>query len=279
MKQATIFNDHEIPGTSGAPPVRSAAPLVMPESCMVLAYHELSPGEPSYLYSHSCDGFEKHLQLALRLRTSAMPGIPQLHVTFDDGHISNYVSALPLLEKYSCKATFFVIAGMIGAQNFMTWSQLREMAALGHRVESHSFSHVFLTRLGEAELRSELLRSKDTIENRLGQTVTALSAPHGRWNRWVVRMCAQTGYRQLYTSDPWLRPRRQAGVELIGRFMVRRSTDSEGIYHWLTMGRAEALLRRSQYGFKHSVQFVLGNRLYHKLWTRFSGWKESDGPS
>ena len=277
MTQLMIPNYNDEPGISGEFDGRSPAPAATQGSCTVLAYHELSSGAPSYLYSHGCDGFDRHLQLAVRLRSNPLPGTPQLRITFDDGHISNYRLALPLLEKYSCKATFFVIAGMIGTQNFMTWDHLREIVALGHRVESHSFSHVFLTRLGEAELRSELLRSKATLEDRLGHPVTALSAPHGKWNRNVARMCAETGYLQLFTSNPWQR-RREAGVELIGRFMVRRSTGSDGLYRWLTMGPAETCLRRAQYGFKHSVQFVLGNRLYHKLWTRFSGWRETDGP-
>jgi len=101
---------------------------------------------------------------------------------------------LPLLEKHGCKAIFFVIAGRIGRQNdFMTWTQLREILSLGHRVEAHGWSHTFLTDCSDYQLTLELNQSKQSIEDRLGTRVEALSAPHGRWNRRVASECVRAG--------------------------------------------------------------------------------------
>src|SRR5579864_8474860 len=93
----------------------------------VFAYHEITPGTSAYSYAVTRQDFVEHLELVSRLRDRPGPK-PSLQVSFDDGHISNYRIALPLLENHSCKATFFVIVGRIGqSQEFMTWEHLREL--------------------------------------------------------------------------------------------------------------------------------------------------------
>jgi peptidoglycan/xylan/chitin deacetylase (PgdA/CDA1 family) len=239
----------------------------------VLAYHELSSEATAYSYALTCRNFESHLQLAAELAENSGDGCPPLVFTFDDGHISNYTSALPLLQKYSSKAIFFVIGSRIGEhKDFMTWEHLRELVALGHRVEAHGWSHRFLTRCSDADLHTELVRSRDVLEDHLGAPVTALSAPHGRWDRRVLKACAAAGYVQLFDSSPWPRRRKRDRMEVVGRLVSVQSLDSARLIHWLTMNRLEAGLRRWQHAAKRSVQSLLGDRLYYRLWARLSGW-------
>lgn len=243
----------------------------------VLAYHELSAEATSYSYAVTCRNFEEHLRLAATLSADCTGSQSPLVLTFDDGHISNYISALPLLEKYSCKAIFFVIGSRIGEhKDFMTWEHLRELVRLGHRVEAHGWSHTFLTRCSDDELRTELLHCRQVLEDRVGAPVVALSAPHGRWNRRVLKACAAAGYRQLFDSSPWPAKRKLSDMEVIGRLMAVQSLDSARLLRWLTMGRTEAGLRRTRQAVKRSAQIVLGDKLYYQLWTRLSGWNGAD---
>jgi peptidoglycan/xylan/chitin deacetylase (PgdA/CDA1 family) len=241
----------------------------------VLAYHELTFASPAYRYALACHDFEEHVQLAAQLKR-ANAANPPLVISFDDGHISNYVAALPVLQKHSCKAIFFVIVGRIGTSGFMSWEQLNELVALGHQVSAHGWSHRFLTGCSDAELDIELVRSREELQNKLGIPVESLSAPHGRWNRRVALVCAEAGYRRLYTSSPWAMAYRLGELEIMGRLMVTRSMDSARLARWLTMGRLQAGVYRGTHVLKQSVRHVLGNDLYHRLWTRFAGW---DGPN
>jgi peptidoglycan/xylan/chitin deacetylase (PgdA/CDA1 family) len=243
----------------------------------VLAYHELVSGAIAYQYALPCRQFEDHLRLACMLKSESAPAEERLVISFDDGHISNYTSALPLLEKYSCKAIFFVIAGRIGERkDFMTWSHLKEVSARGHRVEAHGWSHAFLPSCTDAELQTEVRGSKETIEDRLGAPVTALSAPHGRWDGRVLKACDEAGYRQLYTSNPWDSRRNPGRAEVIGRLIVVQSMNVERLRRWLTMGSAEAALRRARQNLKDSARYLLGDKLYYQMWTRFSGFSGPD---
>jgi peptidoglycan/xylan/chitin deacetylase (PgdA/CDA1 family) len=238
----------------------------------VLGYHEITSEKVAYQYALPGRQLENHLRLASRLGGEGAPFQEPLLVSFDDGHISHYELALPLLEKYSCKAIFFVVAGRIGQRkDFMTWNHLKELIALGHRVESHSWSHVFLTSASDSELRDEVRGSKEVIEDRLGAPVRALSAPHGRWDRRVAEACEVAGYRELYTSNPWIWRRNQP-LEILGRLVVVQSMDAAQLLHWLTMGSAEAGVHRVKQNLKDSVRYLLGDRLYYRMWSRFSRW-------
>src|SRR6202043_315180 len=103
-------------------------------------------------------------------------GSRSLVLTFDDREESQFCYGLPLLEKYSVKACFFVNVGFIGqnriikgwSQRSMGWPQLRELVRLGHSVQSHGWSHEFLTACSKKELENQLRRSKITLEDGLG---------------------------------------------------------------------------------------------------------------
>lgn len=236
----------------------------------VLAYHELFPEVVNYSYALTSRSFEEHLQLATELSAPVV-------ISFDDGHISNYISALPLLQKYACKAIFFVIGSRIGEhKDFMTWAHLRELVTLGHRVEAHGWSHTFLTRCSDVDLRTELVRCREVLEDRLGTSVYALSAPHGRWNRRVLKACAAAGYHQLFDSSPWPARRKLGQMDVVGRLIAVQSLDSAHLLHWLTMGRAEAGFRQARHAAKRSLRYLMGDKLYYRLWARFSGWNGRD---
>jgi hypothetical protein len=274
MSKASISN----PASNSVMATPIPVPLSLRRAArpVMLAFHELSSDAAGYRYALGCRQFEEHLRLAAELCGPTEYKAP-LTISFDDGHISNYTHALPLLERYACKAIFFVIVGRIGQhKDFMTWGHLRELVSLGHRVQSHSWSHKFLTDCSNADLREELARSKETLESCLGVPVEALSAPHGRWDRRVLKACAEAEYRHLYTSDPWLRPRVMEEVEVAGRLVMVQSMDANRLLSWLTMGRAEAGLHRAKNALKRSARGVLGSKLYYRLWKRFSGWDRPD---
>jgi peptidoglycan/xylan/chitin deacetylase (PgdA/CDA1 family) len=129
-------------------------------------------------------------------------GMP-IVVTFDDGFESFYSRALPLLSRHNIKVTVFPVAGFLGRastwdtlppQAHLTKEQVREIAALGHEIGSHTVSHANLTLLGDTDLAEELSRSKAILEDITGKPVSSLSFPFGQWNRRVWRMALSLGY-------------------------------------------------------------------------------------
>ena len=63
--------------------------------------------------------------------------------TFDDGPQSDVDIAMPLFKKYGYKATFNIVTNWAGGNinGMLTWSGVKELAAAGHEIASHSDSH------------------------------------------------------------------------------------------------------------------------------------------
>ena len=129
-----------------------------------------------------------------------LPKKPVL-ITFDDGYADNYTNAFPILKYYGMRATIFVIPAFVGKyRNYLTWNELREMEDEGIiTVESHTMNHYKLEELPDDEIRSELLNSKQILEENLGHPVEFLAYPTGTYNLHIAGIAKEVGYNGAFT--------------------------------------------------------------------------------
>lgn len=231
---------------------------------MVLTYHEITPHRSAYVYSITEAEFQEQIELIGSLCRPLRAPV----ITFDDGHVSQFTHALPALERAEKKAIFFITAGWTGSRSdYMTWSQLRELAALGHEVQAHGWTHALLTHCASDQLVEELRRSKQALEDGLGSPVYSISMPGGRWNASVLAACAREGYRYVYTSDPYAGTKKAGEVTVAGRAMIRCRTTAPELLRLLRSEHAFWSREKMQFHLKRSVRSVLGDRAYHRLWS------------
>ncbi|MGH7870054.1 MAG: polysaccharide deacetylase family protein [Candidatus Dormibacteraceae bacterium] len=88
-------------------------------------------------------------------------------ITFDDGFADFYREALPLLQNYRYTATLYVATGFVGGTSrwlgscgegdrpMLTWSTLREIAALGIEIGANTHTHPELDRLAPQKVERE----------------------------------------------------------------------------------------------------------------------------
>ncbi|OFW60546.1 MAG: hypothetical protein A2133_11815 [Actinobacteria bacterium RBG_16_64_13] len=122
-------------------------------------------------------------------------------LTFDDGGLDNYEVAFPILKQRRLTGTFFVITKTVGAEGQMTWDQLREMAAAGMSIQSHTFSHPGLTGVSDARLESELADSRSAIAEAVGEPGYVLCYPSGAYDDRVIEAARSAGYVMAVTTD------------------------------------------------------------------------------
>jgi len=128
-------------------------------------------------------------------------------ITFDDGLLDNYENALPILENYDVKASFFITVGSLGKTNWtsygdqqcMTATQLREVSSLGHEVGAHTVTHPKLTHIPLAEARREIVESKARLEDLLGKSVISFAYPKGDYKDEVKQLVGEAGFRYAVT--------------------------------------------------------------------------------
>jgi peptidoglycan/xylan/chitin deacetylase (PgdA/CDA1 family) len=152
-------------------------------------------------------------------------------ITFDDGRVSDYELAYPLLLEYGMTATFFVNTSTIGKAGNLSWSQARRMQEHGMYFQSHSREHVYLTRLSRSALDDQLRDSRAMLEDRLGRRVELLTPPYGRFNDRVIGAAHDAGYRAICTGDSW--PTRPGAVR-IDRAVVYRGTTARSFERMLS---------------------------------------------
>lgn len=117
-------------------------------------------------------------------------------ITFDDGYLSNYELAFPLLQEYNSKATISLITCRIGYS--FTWEMCREMAQSGlvefgsHTHQVHSVYSEGVSRLKNESLEEyqnrvfpDIETSIDLIETNIGTTVHLFAYPYGKTDEWA----------------------------------------------------------------------------------------------
>lgn len=179
-------------------------------STLILMYHDLGlqnsndQGHSPYIldpkvFDSQMSEIKKtgHHVLTLSEWVTCKPTQRSIVLTFDDGHVSNYEWALPILMKYQLKATFFVTAGDVGKSTTLTWTQMREMQARGMEIGSHTLTHRPPSLLSDEELRYELEESRKVLEYGLGTSVDTISSPTGFFNPRMVSIAREVGYRAL----------------------------------------------------------------------------------
>jgi peptidoglycan/xylan/chitin deacetylase (PgdA/CDA1 family) len=157
-------------------------------------------------------------------------------ITFDDGYADFHQHALGVLDELGFAATVFVTTGWLadaGADaagrpldRMLSWTQLREAVEHGVEVGGHSHSHPQLDQLPDGELRDELTRNKELLEDRLARTVTTMAYPYGYSSARVRRTVRAAGYETACAVANDLAADRH-DVLAIPRLTVRSSTSLE----------------------------------------------------
>ena len=180
-----------------------------------------------------------------------------LILTFDDGYRSDFHIAYPALRELNFTAAFFPVVNDIGKNGFVTRNQLSEIADNNFTIGSHGLSHSLLTRLPRTEQRHELQCSKAIIEQTVGKTVSHFALPYGWYNKAIVQLAKEAGYKALMTTTLKVNvPDRQPFV--VHRWNIRHNTSQQRFGRMLETHGYISPLARCAIAFKQYVKAILG---------------------
>jgi peptidoglycan-N-acetylglucosamine deacetylase len=100
----------------------------------------------------------------------------QLALTYDDGpNDPHTLRLLEVLSRHEAHATFFLIGSRVRQRPDI----VREIAAAGHLIGNHTFTHPLLTFKSTSQIRRELLDCRSTLEDSVGLHSNLFRPPFG----------------------------------------------------------------------------------------------------
>ncbi|MCE9645758.1 MAG: polysaccharide deacetylase family protein [Chloroflexi bacterium] len=174
----------------------------------ILLYHRIDVSQTNSLYYITPENFEEQLRLlrnwgyntiTTELLVKAITqgaDLPQhpILITFDDGHLDNYTTAFPIMQKYGFTGVMYIVGGYMGAPEYMNADQIKEMAAAGWEVGSHGMTHLDLTSLDSQGQRYEIFESRKLLEKNLGVPILTFAYPFGSNDPYILDYTYLAGY-------------------------------------------------------------------------------------
>lgn len=247
---------------NAAPAAMTPAPAVVPSinknaAAIAICYHNIEDVNKPNMLTISVEEFEKEMQalkdngfsviklqdyLAFRRGEKDIPAKSAI-ITIDDGWVSAYSNAWPILKKYGYPFTLFIYVNYVGTGGkSLSWDQLADMRDAGVDIQCHTYSHADLrspTRRGSVDkktmasiendiktlgmdgwLRKEVIGSKEVLEKQLGIKCNAFAYPFGNYNSKVREMVKEAGYEAAFTVYGQQLRFSTPPYDLLGRYAV-----------------------------------------------------------
>jgi peptidoglycan/xylan/chitin deacetylase (PgdA/CDA1 family) len=126
-------------------------------------------------------------------------------ITFDDGDISVYETAFPIMRKYGLTGVVYIVGNYMGTEGYMTAEQIKELVNAGWEVGSHSRSHRDLTKLKPVVQRVEIVDARKELQKATDSPVLTFAYPFGIMSPGVADYAHFAGYIAAmglgFTSD------------------------------------------------------------------------------
>ena len=192
----------------------------------VLGYHDFTDGSSTNDMILNVDDFRNQLQAikdaqlpVISMRQfldwkQAKADIPaeSVLITIDDGWKATHTLAMDVLKEFGYPYTVFLYKNYIGVGGrSLTHDEIRELAANGATLASHSVSHQNMSRRGgrsdadyDKWLRLELEESHRFLEETFGDTgavVKTFAFPYGIYSDRALELAREFGYEACFTVN------------------------------------------------------------------------------
>ncbi|MDC2986585.1 MAG: polysaccharide deacetylase family protein [Pseudomonadota bacterium] len=120
-------------------------------------------------------------------------------LTIDDGFSSFYQNAWPLLKKEKIPFILFVSTREVGAFNYMTWDQIREISKEDFvEIGNHSHTHEYLVDESKDLILNDIKKSISIFKDQLGKNSDFFSYPFGEYSLEFKKLIKSLGFKYAF---------------------------------------------------------------------------------
>jgi peptidoglycan/xylan/chitin deacetylase (PgdA/CDA1 family) len=184
--------------------------------------------------------------------------VKKVAITFDDGpNPAHTERLLDGLAERNVTATFFLIGSEVKEYPEI----VKRMSEEGHLIGNHTYEHVDLCGVDEAEVKWQVEQTNDAIYEVTGERPVYIRPPYGSWSR---SMEEATGMLEvLWTVDPRDWDCDDTG-ELIRRVLEQVENDSIILFHDASASSVDAALSVIDILTERGYEFVGANEILYE---------------
>lgn len=182
-------------------------------------------------------------------------------ISFDDGYLSNYEYAYPILKELDMKATIFIIGWSVGRDKHkdnitdiyahFTYEQAKEMYESGNiDIQSHTYDmhndDEFRSGMTQNTneslsdyklyLANDLNKLEDLVLENINKNISFISYPYGKYSENTTIVLKELGYMAAVTTEHGSNIIKRGDTELfyLKRINISQSTTMESIEDLIT---------------------------------------------
>ncbi len=134
--------------------------------------------------------------------------------SFDDGDVSQFNHAFPILEKYKARGSFGIVTSWLSDHNMvagppgelklkrLSKSQVKALSESGEEISSHGHIHALeIFRLPEDSIIRQFNTSRNILETVTGSKVFTLHMPYSREFKKVIDAARKSGFQFVRVGD------------------------------------------------------------------------------
>ena len=120
-------------------------------------------------------------------------------LTIDDGFLSFYNNAWPLLKKNKIPFILFVSTREVGNSNYMSWNQIKEISKEDFvEIGNHSHTHDYLVDETNEIIRADIQKSINIFKEKLGKNSKFFSYPFGEYSENFKNIIETLGFKYAF---------------------------------------------------------------------------------
>ena len=150
-------------------------------------------GQMSWLARHGYHAVTLHQVYEYWLRGSPLPA-RAIVVSFDDGYLSHHTQALPVLRKLHWPGVLNLKVRALQSKYTLPAWRVRDLIKAGWEIDAHTITHPDLTKVGDAQLWTEVSGSRTALRRALHVPVDFFCYPAGRFDARVISAVRRAGY-------------------------------------------------------------------------------------
>jgi len=120
-------------------------------------------------------------------------------LTIDDGFLSFYENAWPILKKNKIPFILFISTKEVGAFNYMNWSQIKEISRNDFvEIGNHSHTHEYLVDEDNEIIKKDIQKSINIFKEQLGKNSHFFSYPFGEYSLDFKNIIKSLGFKYAF---------------------------------------------------------------------------------